>query len=215
MDLQSESLKDSMSDVNSPLVICLGCLFQEWPRKGGILKKKSEAPYARIFISMFLFSAIFTLNFQKLFLLVAAIFGFILMLVLMSLSFGWDEKKEKVNTGFLIYSQQFKKYCSIHFSILLLYLYTMKKQKCKWLKSIYYCIYCILWLKRASKEYFKYDPAISWCGVTLIRSDWCPVPIFVHLRILFLFLLVLSTVLGFSFIYSSTQVIPTLQSFPL
>lgn len=161
MDLQSEALKDSISYVNSLLVLCLGCLFPEWPREGGIYKKNQKPPYARIFVSIFLFSATFTRNFQKLFLLVAAIFWFILILVLMSLSFGGDEKKEKVNTGCLIYSQQFKKYCSIHFSILLLYLYTLKKQKCKLLKSIYYCIYCILWLKRASEEYFKDDPAIS------------------------------------------------------
>lgn len=36
----------------------------------------------------------------------------------MALGFGGGEKKEKVNTGHLIYSQQFKKYYAIHFSIL-------------------------------------------------------------------------------------------------
>lgn len=59
------------------------------------IKEKSETPYARIFISMFLFSAILTLNFQKLFLLVAAIFGFILILVLVSLSFVGDERESQ------------------------------------------------------------------------------------------------------------------------
>lgn len=67
---------------------------------------------------MFLCSAVFTLDFQNLFLLVAAIFGFILILVLMSLSFGGDEKKEKVNTGCLIYSQRLK---SIQFTLAFYY----------------------------------------------------------------------------------------------
>lgn len=114
----------------------------------------------------------------------------------MPLSFGGDVKK--VNTGFLIYSVYSSLKSITQFTLAFYYyLYTLKKQKCKCIKSIYYCIYCILWLKRASEEYFKHDPAISSCGVTLICSDWCPVPIFVRLRILFPFLLVLSTVLGF------------------
>lgn len=91
----------------------------------------------------------------------------------------------------------------------------LKNQKCKWLNPINYCLYCILWLKRASDKYFKYNPAISLCAVTLIRSDWCPVPIFVHLRILFPFLLLLSTVLGFSFIHHCTQVILIPSAFPI
>jgi len=90
-----------------------------------------------------------------------------------------------------------------------------KNQKCKWLSSVSYCLYCILWLNRASEEYFKYDPAIFLCGVTLIHSDWCPVPIFVHLRILFPFLLLLSTVLGFSFIHHCAQVILIPSVFPM
>lgn len=49
-----------------------------------------------------------------------------------------------------------------------------------------------------SEEYFKYDPAISLCSITLICFDSCPVPVFVHGRILFLFLLTLSSVLRFS-----------------
>lgn len=91
----------------------------------------------------------------------------------------------------------------------------LKNQKCKWLNPINYCLYCILWLKGASDKYFKYNPAISLCAVTLIHSDWCPVPIFVHLGILFPFILLLSTVLGFSFIHHCTQVILIPSAFPI
>lgn len=84
----------------------------------------------------------------------------------------------------------------------------LKNQMSKWLTPINCCLYCFSQVKRASGECFKHSPALSICGVTLIASDWCPVPIFVPLRIVFPFLLVLSRVLGFSFIHCCAQVTP-------
>lgn len=90
--------------------------------------QNEKAPFAIFFFySVFCLTSIYPSLSENV--LVAAIFAFILILVLASWYFGSSAKKKKVNTELLIYSQQFKKYYVIHFSILWLCVQTPEELK--------------------------------------------------------------------------------------
>lgn len=77
MDLQSESLKDSISYVNSVSSLSR-LLIPKMAQERRNIKEKSETSLMLEFLFQWFCSQQYlTLNFQKLFLLVAAIFGFI------------------------------------------------------------------------------------------------------------------------------------------